>query len=127
MAYGAVGIVAVLLIAGAGQAFAQLTPAEQRIQESLRSIETYQQQQRLNEVELRVFELEQQQRTQANQRALDEQDALLNSFTPIQIIPPAPPSTVTIVREVEAADARREEALAASDARLRALADQINN
>lgn len=127
MAYRVFGLAAVLLIVGAEQVFAQLTPAEQRIQDSLRSIETYQQQQRLNEVELRVFELEQQQRTRANQRTLDEQEVRLNNFTPIQIIPPAPPSTVTIVREVEAANARREDALAASDARLRALADQINN
>lgn len=107
----------------AAPAAAQVTSPNPQIAESLRQIELYQQQQRQDELEARVFDLEQQQRTRANERALDLQAARAPDFT-FQLVPPAAPSTVADLAETAA---RRDAALAASQARLQSLADEINN
>lgn len=115
-----------LLFAGAlaTPALAQITDAERRIADNLRGIEQYQVDQRVLELETRLDNLDLQRRSEANQRAIQEQ-ALRQPVIPnVVIIPPAPAPTPQDLAETEA---RRQAALAANEARLRVLADQINN
>jgi hypothetical protein len=104
-------------------ASAQGSAAQQRMMDAQRNLRTYEQNQRVDEVQRNVDNLDVRLRTQENLRNLETQRVLIPGLQSAPLVSPAPPATPADLR---AAEQRRAAALAASDARLRILAEQQN-
>jgi hypothetical protein len=109
-------------VLAAAPAWAQLSASEQRIQNSLQGIEQYQVQQRLNQVESDLFQLEQDIKTRENLQTLREQAARAPVIDPDQKLPVPPPRSTI---EVETEKARQEQVLQESNRRLREIAEEL--
>lgn len=115
----AISCAAVLLLPAA--ASAQVSAAEQRMQDAQRRLETFEQTQRIAEVERRVDSLELKLKSEENLRKMEDYSANYVLPAPQRWIPPAPPALPADLAEAER---RRQASLAASEERLRRLAEQ---
>ena len=102
---------------------AQSSAARQRMMEAQNHLQVYEQNQRVDQVQRNVDNLDNRLRTEQNLRNLGSQRALLPGSQSAPLVSAVPPATPA---DLQAAEERRAAALAASDARLRVLAAQQN-
>lgn len=110
-----------LAVASPLAAFAQDAAAQQRMLDSQRNLQQFEQNQRIEQVQRNLENLDTRVRTDQNLRDSNVQRGLVPPPSYDPLVGPATPATPADIR---AAEVRREAAISASEARLKALADQ---
>ncbi len=96
--------------------------AQQRMLNSQRNLQVFEQNQRIEQVQQQVDNLDHRIRTTENLRTLEAQRAAIPTDTPPLVLPAAPATPAQLAE----AERRRQASLAASEERLRMLAQQQN-